>query len=159
MNLAQNKTENKTRQCIIWVLKIGEDDPQQSSGKILSNCTLNYGRHRQQTLHVYGHKDCPDTSRVCRVCLPVSLKHETSWQLVQYTNPCQCSFTRTAQRSGCFNTSQEQGTTLFMEITDSKLQAWSDRGTRAFPLTASRNHWDECSLTRVPSLPSIKILI
>lgn len=159
MNLSQNRRENRTRQCIIRALAIEEDHPQQSSGKVLSNCTLNYGRHRQQTLHVHGHKDCPDTSRVCRACLPGSLKHRTSWQLVQYTNPCQCSVTRTAQRSACFNMSQEQGTTLFMKITDSKLQAWSDRGTGAFPLTASRNHWDECSLTRVPSLPSIKILI
>lgn len=45
------------RQCIIWVLVIEEDHPQQSSGKVLSNCTLNYGRHRQQTLHAYDYEN------------------------------------------------------------------------------------------------------
>lgn len=68
------------RRCIICVLIMEEDHPQQSSGKVLSNCTLNYGRHRQQTLNVYGHEDSALilAGYTETVCLPVSLKHRTS---------------------------------------------------------------------------------
>lgn len=88
-----HRTKNKPNQDCYLSGFSEQDHPQQSSGKGPSNCTLKYGRCRQQTLHAHGHEDCcPGTGRAC---LPLSHKHGTSWHLAQYANPCQCSFART----------------------------------------------------------------
>lgn len=97
VNLFTEQKPNQTKtQCYLSEFS-EQDHPQWSSGKGPSNCTLKYGRCRQQTLHERGHEDCcPGTSRAS---LPLSHKYGISWHLTQYANPCQHSFARTVQKS------------------------------------------------------------